>query len=109
MLMSQQHEALERLVATLIDIFGIRHVSDSEREALGADENWIGSDDGRFGVSVDSLRGFLDVSLLYSDFSSVYMTVFDCGRTLEPLLLTVSKHSRQRNFDLFFSTSVAAC
>ena len=59
-LVSQQHEALDKLVATLIVNFGIRHVSDSECKALGADENSIVYDDGRFGVSVESLRGFLD-------------------------------------------------
>ena len=58
--MSQQREALEKLVATLTDDFGVQHVSDSEREALGADKNSILSDDGRFGVSVESLCGFLD-------------------------------------------------
>ena len=58
--MSQQREALEKIVATLTDEFGVQHVSDSEREALGADKNSIVSDNGRFGVSVESLRGFLD-------------------------------------------------
>ncbi|KAI9916310.1 hypothetical protein PsorP6_016741 [Peronosclerospora sorghi] len=40
-LVSQQREALEKLVATLIKIFNARYINDSEREALGADENSI--------------------------------------------------------------------
>ena len=46
------------------------------------------SDDVRFGSSVAILRGFLD----------------DLGT----FLLTVSKHSRQSNLDIFFSASVAS-
>ena len=59
-LVSQKRESLEKLVSTLTDDFGVQHVSDSESEALGADENPIVSDDGRFGVSVESIFGFLD-------------------------------------------------
>ena len=57
---SQQCEALEKLVATLNEKFGIRNVIDSESEELGADKNSIVSDNGCFGVSVDSLCGLLD-------------------------------------------------
>ena len=59
-LVSKQIEALENLIATLTNDFGFQHVSGSEREALGADKNSIVSDNGRFGVSVESLCGFLD-------------------------------------------------
>ena len=60
MLVSKQIEALENLIATLTNDFGFQHVSGSGREALGSDKNSIVSDNGRFGVSVESLRGFLD-------------------------------------------------
>ena len=59
-LVSNHREALGKLVSTLTNDFGVLHVSDSERKALGADKNSIMSDDGHFGVSVESLRGFMD-------------------------------------------------
>ena len=59
-LVSQQREAFEKLVATLTNNFGVQHVSDSKREALGADKNSIVSDDSHFGVSVDKFCDFLD-------------------------------------------------
>lgn len=61
-LVSQQRQALEKLVATLIGKFSVQIVSDSEREALRDDDNWILSADGRFALHVDDIRGFLDVS-----------------------------------------------
>ena len=47
-LVSQQGEELEKLVATFIDDFGVRNVSDSERKALRADKKSIVSDNSRF-------------------------------------------------------------
>lgn len=61
-LVSHQRQALEKLAATLIDDFSVGLVSDSEREALRADDNSIVSADGRFATNVDGIRGFLDVS-----------------------------------------------
>ena len=38
-IVSWQREAMEKIIAILTDDFGVRHVSDSKREALGADED----------------------------------------------------------------------
>ena len=73
-LVSQQCEAFEKLVATLTDAFDVRHVSDSEPEALGADDNSIVSDHGCLGVSVDSLHSLLD---------EIGTFVVDCIEALE--------------------------
>ncbi|KAI9901006.1 hypothetical protein PsorP6_019314 [Peronosclerospora sorghi] len=56
---SQQREALEKLVATLIKLFKTRYMNDSEREELGADDNSILSTDGRFSLNTDDIRGDL--------------------------------------------------
>ena len=73
-LVSLHCESFKNLVATLTDDFGVRHVSDSECEVLGADKNSIVSDEGRFGVSVEGICGFLD------DLGTV---VVDCLEALE--------------------------
>ena len=73
-LVSKQIEALENLIATLTNDFGFQHVSGSEREALGADKNSIVSDNGRFGVSVESLRGCLE---------NLGTFVVDCFKAIE--------------------------
>ena len=57
---SQQSEALEKFVDTLIDNFYVQHISDSESKAIGADENSIVSKDVHFGVSIESLYGILE-------------------------------------------------
>ena len=84
MILSRHREALEKCADTLIHNFDVRHVIDSERKALGTDNNSIVSDDNSLGVSVESLHSFLDY------------------------LGTVSKRLRNIKFSLFFSTSVVA-
>lgn len=72
-LVYQQCEALEKLHATLIDIFSVRLVSDSERDALGANENLILSTDGHLCLNVD------DILVLLEDLGTF---VVDCVESL---------------------------
>ncbi|KAI9916373.1 hypothetical protein PsorP6_017080 [Peronosclerospora sorghi] len=70
-LVSQQREALEKLVATLIKLFNARYINYSEREALGADENSILSTDGRFSLNTDDIQE--DVRSLLLDLGHAFL------------------------------------
>jgi hypothetical protein len=61
-LVSQQREALNTFVNTLINAFKVQVVKDSDREEIEAQENIILSFDACYFVNVDSNHEFLEVS-----------------------------------------------
>ncbi|KAI9908967.1 hypothetical protein PsorP6_015235 [Peronosclerospora sorghi] len=103
-LVSQQREALEKLVATFIKLFNARYINDSEREALGAEDNSILSTDGRFGLNKDDIPGFLeDLGTFVVDWvetlteEDLRSLLLDLGHTVLKLISGIGSISAERS------------